>query len=407
MFPAVSAAPFPAGSTTRGGRFRTAALGALLVTAAALAGCGASTGSQRAGGDSDWENAAVDPNDKLAPYVPHIREASKRFDVPEPWIRAVIMRESSGRHMVNGKLTTSHAGALGLMQVMPGTYDLMRSAYGLGPDPADPRDNILAGTAYIREMYDLFGAPGFLAAYNCGPACYANHLAGKQRLPQETRSYLAALTPAVRSHTPREPSLSSGAVAIEVAVVPGNAPRRGGSTKPAAPATAVAQRPTAPQPAPASDQVPVYVAALRQAEADAAAQGRNAPEPSKAETMTVAALPGAAPSLPTHTAPVVTAAAPVPTLVADARPVETKPFVDTHTASASVTTAAAVAPVPRGKERTPQMRLQVAEALLAPTAGGDRVQIRFVSQRSDGCGSMKGRDKVCVFLDQNGPSGRF
>lgn len=407
MFPAVSAAPFPAGSTTRGGRFRTAALGALLVTAAALAGCGASTGSQRAGGDSDWENAAVDPNDKLAPYVPHIREASKRFDVPEPWIRAVIMRESSGRHMVNGKLTTSHAGALGLMQVMPGTYDLMRSAYGLGPDPADPRDNILAGTAYIREMYDLFGAPGFLAAYNCGPACYANHLAGKQRLPQETRSYLAALTPAVRSHTPREPSLSSGAVAIEVAVVPGNAPRRGGNAKPAAPATAVAQRPGAPQPAPASDQVPVYVAALRQAEADAAAQGRNAPEPSKAETMTVAALPGAAPSLPTHTAPVVTAAAPVPTLVADARPVETKPFADTHTASASVTTAAAVAPVPRGKERTPQMRLQVAEALLAPTAGGDRVQIRFVSQRSDGCGSMKGRDKVCVFLDQNGPSGRF
>lgn len=405
MFPAVSAAPFPAGSTTRGGRFRTAALGALLMTAAALAGCGASTGSQRAGGDSDWENAAVDPNDRLAPYVPHIREASKRFDVPEPWIRAVIMRESSGRHMVNGKLTTSHAGALGLMQVMPGTYDLMRSAYGLGPDPADPRDNILAGTAYIREMYDLFGAPGFLAAYNCGPACYANHLAGKQRLPQETRSYLAALTPAVRSHTPREPSLSSGAVAIEVAVVPGNTPRRGGSAKPAAPTTApttvVAQRPAGPPPAPTSDHVPVYVAALRQAEADAAGQGRSTPEPSKAETVTVAALPDAAPAHPTPAAP------PVATLVADARPVETKPFVDTHAVSAGVLPAAAVAPVPRGKERTPQMRLQVAEALMAPAAGGDRVQIRFVSQRSDGCGSMKGRDKVCVFLDQNGPSGRF
>lgn len=393
MLPAFAATPSLTGALSRGGRFRPAALGALLVTAAVLAGCGASTNGPQAGAGSDWENAAVDPNDRLAPYVPHIREASRRFDVPEPWIRAVIMRESSGRHMVNGKLTTSHAGALGLMQVMPGTYDLMRNAYGLGPDPADPRDNILAGTAYIREMYDLFGAPGFLAAYNCGPACYANHLAGKQRLPQETRSYLAALTPAVRTHNPREPSLSSGAVAIEVAVVPGNAARR--NAKPAAPAPVqVAQRPgTAP--AAAAPSLPPYLAGLKESDTVvAAAEPAKAPEPAR-ETLTVAALP--APMAPA-------AAAPIPAAARLPDPKPAAPAAEVHTA----TVQPAVAPVPRGKERTPQMRLQVAEALLASAnPGGERVQIRFVSQRSDGCGSLKGQNKVCVYLDQGATAGRF
>lgn len=373
MLAAFAATPPLSGTLPRGGLFRPAALGALLVTAAVLAGCGASTNGPQAGAGTEWDNAAIDPNDRLAVYVPHIREASRRFDVPEPWIRAVIMRESSGRHMVNGKLTTSHAGALGLMQVMPGTYDLMRNAYGLGPDPADPRDNILAGTAYIREMYDLFGAPGFLAAYNCGPACYANHLAGKQRLPQETRSYLAALTPAVRSHTPREPSLSSGAMAIEVAVVPGNAVRR--NAKPAASAPVqVAQRPAG-----TAASLPPYLAGLRESEAVvASAEPVKAPEPAR-ETLTVAALPTPKPAV---------AALP------DSKP--------------AAVIQPAVAPVPRGKEGTPQMRLQVAEALLASAnPGGERVQIRFVSQRSDGCGSLKGQNKVCVYLDQGATAGRF
>lgn len=397
MLAAFAATPPLSGTLPRGGRFRPAALGALLVTAVVLAGCGASTNGPQAGAGTEWDNAAIDPNDRLAAYVPHIREASRRFDVPEPWIRAVIMRESSGRHMANGKLTTSHAGALGLMQVMPGTYDLMRNAYGLGPDPADPRDNILAGTAYIREMYDLFGAPGFLAAYNCGPACYANHLAGKQRLPQETRSYLAALTPAVRSHTPREPSLSSGAVAIEVAVVPGNAVRRNGNAKTAAPAPVqVAQRSAGNGAA-----LPPYLAGLRESEAVvASAEPVKAPEPAR-ETLTVAALP-------TPMAPV--AAAPKPAVAALPDP---KPAADVHSAAAHTAPPAAaiqpaIAPVPRGKEGTPQMRLQVAEALLASAnPGGERLQIRFVSQRSDGCGSLKGQNKVCVYLDQGATAGRF
>ncbi|HYD64907.1 transglycosylase SLT domain-containing protein [Azospirillum sp.] len=289
----------------------------------------------------------IDPSDPLGRWVPHIREASERFDVPERWIRAVMMRESHGRHMVNGRVLTSKAGAIGLMQVMPGTYELMRAQYGLGSDPTDVRDNIMAGTAYIREMYDLFGAPGFLAAYNCGPACYANVLARKQKLPGETRSYLAALTPQIRGHEPQQPSASSGAVAIEVAVLPKDAPKPAPAAPAAVPAPAqpevvVAQKPAAP----------VQVAPVQIAKAP-----------------------------PRSDKP---APAPAPVQVAKAEP---KPQMQL-----------AKAGKPQGP--APATRLEVAEALLPAGVDRDRVQIRFISQRSDGCGSLKGKDSVCVSLER-------
>jgi len=98
---------------------------------------------------------------------------------------------------------TSPVGAMGLMQVMPATYDGLRVRYQLGDDPYDPHNNILAGTAYIREMYDRFGAPGFLAAYNAGPDRVDSYLAGRAVLPDETVNYLAAITPNLGTAVPR------------------------------------------------------------------------------------------------------------------------------------------------------------------------------------------------------------
>jgi hypothetical protein len=72
----------------------------------------------------------------------------------------------------------------------------MRALLGLGANPFDPRDNILAGTFYLRLMYDRFGYPGLFAAYNAGPARYAAFLSGARALPAETRSYAAAIAPA-------------------------------------------------------------------------------------------------------------------------------------------------------------------------------------------------------------------
>ena len=76
-----------------------------------------------------------------------IEEASRRFGIPTRWIERVIRAESGGRTTLNGRPIRSHAGAMGLMQLMPGTWAAMRDAHRLGPDPDAPRDNILAGTA--------------------------------------------------------------------------------------------------------------------------------------------------------------------------------------------------------------------------------------------------------------------
>jgi Transglycosylase SLT domain len=93
----------------------------------------------------------------------------------------------------------SSKGATGLMQIMPRTWAELRARHGLGTDPYDPHDNILAGAAYIRELYDRYGAPGFLAAYNAGPGRYERHLAAGRPLPAETQAYVATLAPMIKS----------------------------------------------------------------------------------------------------------------------------------------------------------------------------------------------------------------
>src|SRR5215469_10671350 len=77
------------------------------------------------------------------PWGPYIREAAARYDVPERWVREVMHQESGGQEYLNGQLIISPVGAMGLMQVMPQTYDDLRDRYGLGPDPYDPHDNIM------------------------------------------------------------------------------------------------------------------------------------------------------------------------------------------------------------------------------------------------------------------------
>ncbi len=61
------------------------------------------------------------------PWGPYITEASAKFDVPDAWIRAVIGQESGGRLYHSGVLVTSPVGAMGLMQLMPATYDEVRA----------------------------------------------------------------------------------------------------------------------------------------------------------------------------------------------------------------------------------------------------------------------------------------
>ncbi len=119
-----------------------------------------------------------------------VEEASRRFHIPVEWVRAVIRAESDG-----DANSVSDKGAIGLMQLMPKTYAELRPKLGLGSDPFDPRDNILAGAAYLCEMFERYGATGFLAAYNAGPQRYEDYLFRGRPLPAETTDYVARVAP--------------------------------------------------------------------------------------------------------------------------------------------------------------------------------------------------------------------
>lgn len=126
-----------------------------------------------------------------------------------------MQQESGGQLYQDGLPTTSPVGAMGLMQVMPDTYAEMRLRYGLGDDAYEPHDNIFAGAAYIREMYDQFGFPSFLAAYNAGPDQLQACLVMGVPLPQETVSYLSAVAPRLRPY-----AMVSGPLAAYAEIVP-------------------------------------------------------------------------------------------------------------------------------------------------------------------------------------------
>ena len=126
---------------------------------------------------------------------PHIAEASNRFDVPESWIRAVMQIESGGRMTLGeNQPITSSAGAMGLMQVMPSTYEDMRQQYRLGADPYNPHDNILAGAAYLRWLRERYPYPALFAAYNDGPGNLEERMEQGGVLPTETRNYVGNIT---------------------------------------------------------------------------------------------------------------------------------------------------------------------------------------------------------------------
>jgi hypothetical protein len=200
----------------------TARIVICLATLAALAACSGPRPAQNpqieaAEYKSHARGNYTPPGPPGDPWGPYIVEAAAKYDVPERWIREVIRAESSGN-----VLDTSAPGAMGLMQVMPQTFDELRGRYALGDDPYDPHDNIMAGTAYLREMYDLYGSPGFLAAYNAGPGRLDDYLWHHKGLPDETRHYVAKIAPRIQGV---EPQRISPASQLAINQLPMNIPR--------------------------------------------------------------------------------------------------------------------------------------------------------------------------------------
>jgi membrane-bound lytic murein transglycosylase B len=136
----------------------------------------------------------MSPAELVKRWQPIVAKASKRFGVPVPWINAVMRMESGGRTMLTqNERMISDKGALGIMQVLPQTYQEMSAQYKFGTDPFDPGDNIHAGTAYLKWLKGKYGYPAMFAAYNAGPGQVDDLLARGTPLPQETKLYVAGI----------------------------------------------------------------------------------------------------------------------------------------------------------------------------------------------------------------------
>ncbi|MBI2355127.1 MAG: transglycosylase SLT domain-containing protein [Deltaproteobacteria bacterium] len=121
---------------------------------------------------------------------PIIAKASRRYGVDMGLIKAVIKAESNFNPNA-----VSHAGARGLMQLMPGT------ARSLGvSDSFDAEQNVMGGTRFLRDLLDRYNGDldSALAAYNWGPG---NVDKRPGRLPAETREYLVRVKQLYSSYT--------------------------------------------------------------------------------------------------------------------------------------------------------------------------------------------------------------
>ncbi len=99
------------------------------------------------------------------PFLDMARAAADKHGVPADLFLRLVHQES--RWNPNA---VSHAGAIGLAQLMPGTAALLRV------DPRDPAQNLEGGARYLKQQYREFGSWRLaLAAYNAGPGAVKKH----------------------------------------------------------------------------------------------------------------------------------------------------------------------------------------------------------------------------------------
>jgi len=140
-----------------------------------------------------------------APWRMHIADAAQRFEIPETWMRAVIDVAD-----VRDPSILSARGAMGLMQLTPETWRIQRDRHGLGDDPYQPRDNIMAGAAYLRELSERYGSlRAAMTAYHAGPERFEEHLATDFALPDDTVAFVAKVVAVIGETDDGVPAFAS------------------------------------------------------------------------------------------------------------------------------------------------------------------------------------------------------
>lgn len=129
---------------------------------------------------SSYDSVSRVDGERLRRYDPHILEAAQLYQLPQAFIRAIVLVESNFYPDA-----VSQTGAVGLMQLMPGTAASMGVL-----DPFDPRQNVLGGTRFLRVLANHFAGDLVLtvAAYNAGEGAVTKY----RGVPpyDETRRYV-------------------------------------------------------------------------------------------------------------------------------------------------------------------------------------------------------------------------
>jgi soluble lytic murein transglycosylase-like protein len=120
----------------------------------------------------------VNAENKTGSYDAIIEAAAEQFKIPSALIKAVIKQESNF-----DPSAVSSKGAMGLMQLMPQTAELLNVG-----DPFNPDENIFAGTRYLVNMINRYNGNinRALAAYNAGPQKVKDEI---PKIP-ETQNYV-------------------------------------------------------------------------------------------------------------------------------------------------------------------------------------------------------------------------
>jgi len=141
------------------------------------------TGATQAPGKADSVKTLTIDNEKSHRYDAYIRGAAQRYELPESFVRAVIHTESRFNPRA-----VSHAGAMGLMQLMPSTAKFLGVS-----QPFDPRQNIYGGCKLLRLLANRFNGDMVLVAagYNAGAGAVLKY--GGVPPYVETRAYVKSV----------------------------------------------------------------------------------------------------------------------------------------------------------------------------------------------------------------------